>query len=59
MYTFIKINVKNISQKTLNNLKFWKNRKIGIKNIGKSFIVRGTASRYYKNHIEINLKEDN
>ena len=39
-----------------------KNSKImvvnGARQIGKSFIIRETASRYYKNYIEINLKED-
>ena len=39
-----------------------KNSKImvvnGARQIGKSFIIRETASKHYKNYVEINLKED-
>jgi len=30
----------------------------GARQVGKSFIIRETASKYFKNYIEINLKYD-
>ena len=30
----------------------------GARQIGKSFIIRETAKTYFKNYIEINMKED-
>ncbi len=49
-------------EKTLNN--YYNNKKgkilviTGARQIGKSFIIRNTASKRFKNYIEINLKDD-